>query len=57
MGISPFVEVIRRGKSIDTSLDRISQAVKRGKRLTEEIRQVTRSPQPALAAHPLVSPN
>src|SRR5687768_11789379 len=37
MGISPFVEVIRRGKSIDISLDHISRAVKRGKHLTEEI--------------------
>lgn len=43
MGISPFVEVIRRGKSIEISLDHISRAVKRGKRLTEEIVRFTRS--------------
>jgi CheY-like chemotaxis protein len=44
------VEVIRRGKSIDTSLDHISRAVKRGKRVTEEILRFTRSSQPRVAA-------
>jgi two-component system, cell cycle sensor histidine kinase and response regulator CckA len=49
MGISPFVEVIRRGKSVDTSLDHIGRAVKRGKRITEEILRFTRSSQPQVA--------
>lgn len=49
MGISPFVEVIRRGKSVETSLDHISRAVKRGKRITEEILRFTRSAQPQVA--------
>ncbi|MFL6246811.1 MAG: two-component system sensor histidine kinase NtrB [Thermoanaerobaculia bacterium] len=46
MGISPFVEVIRRGRSVETSLEHIGGAVKRGKRLTEEILRFTRSSQP-----------
>jgi PAS domain S-box-containing protein len=49
MGISPFVEVIRRGKSVETSLDHIARAVKRGKRITEEILRFTRSSQPQRA--------
>jgi two-component system cell cycle sensor histidine kinase/response regulator CckA len=46
MGISPFVEVIRRGKNIEASLDHIGRAVKRGKRITEEILRFTRHAQP-----------
>ncbi|HYC60978.1 MAG TPA: PAS domain S-box protein [Thermoanaerobaculia bacterium] len=46
MGISPFVEVIRRGKSVETSLDHIARAVKRGKRITDEILRFTRHEQP-----------
>ncbi len=42
MGISPFVEVIRRGKSVETSLDHINRALKRGKRVTEDILRFTR---------------
>jgi PAS domain S-box-containing protein len=49
MGISPFVEVIRHGKSLETSLDHIGRAVKRGKRVTEEILRFTRSSQPQVA--------
>jgi two-component system cell cycle sensor histidine kinase/response regulator CckA len=49
MGISPFVEVIRRGRSVETSLDHIGRAVKRGKRITEEILRFTRSSQPQVA--------
>ncbi|HEU4889661.1 MAG TPA: ATP-binding protein [Thermoanaerobaculia bacterium] len=49
MGISPFVEVIRRGKSVETSLDHIGRAVKRGKRITDEILRFTHSSQPQLA--------
>jgi two-component system, cell cycle sensor histidine kinase and response regulator CckA len=50
MGISPFVEVIRRGKSVETSLDHIGRAVKRGKRITEEILRFTRHVPPQRAA-------
>jgi two-component system cell cycle sensor histidine kinase/response regulator CckA len=50
MGISPFVEVIRRGKSVETSLDHIGRAVKRGKRVTEEILRFTRHAAPQRAA-------
>lgn len=57
MGISPFIEVIRRGKSIEISLDQISRAVKRGKRLTEEIVRLTRPENTALEARPLVPPS
>jgi PAS domain S-box-containing protein len=50
MGISPFVEVIRRGKSVEMSLDHIGRAVKRGKRITEEILRFTRHAPPQRAA-------
>ncbi len=45
MGISSFVEVIRRGKSVDKSLDYISRAVKRGTSITEKILRFARSEQ------------
>lgn len=48
MGISPFIEVIRRGRSVETSLEHISRAVKRGKRVTEQILRFTRAAQPEL---------
>lgn len=50
MGISPFVEVIRRGKSVETSLDQIGRAVQRGKRITEELLHITRTSQLQLTA-------
>ncbi|MFP5245129.1 MAG: response regulator, partial [Thermoanaerobaculia bacterium] len=50
MGISPFVEVIRRGKNVETSLDHIGRAVKRGKRITEDILRFTRPAQPVRVA-------
>jgi PAS domain S-box-containing protein len=46
MGISPFVEVIRRGRNIETSLDHIGRAVKRGKRITQDILRFTQPAQP-----------
>lgn len=46
MGISPFVEVIKRGKNVDASLEHIGRAVKRGKRITEDILRFTRPAQP-----------
>lgn len=49
MGISPFVEVIRRGKSVEASLEHIGRAVKRGKRITDEILRFTHSSQPQRA--------
>jgi signal transduction histidine kinase len=52
MGISPFVEVIRRGRNVDASLEHIGLAVQRGKRISETILRTTRSeePPPALDA-------
>jgi PAS domain S-box-containing protein len=50
MGIAPFVEVIRRGRNVDTSLDHISRAVKRGKRITQDILRFTQPAQPARTA-------
>jgi len=49
MGIAPFVDVIRRGRNVDTSLEHIGLAVKRGKRLSENILRITRSEQPPAA--------
>ena len=49
MGISPFVEVIRRGKNVETSLDHIGRALKRGKRVTEDILRFTRAAAPRIA--------
>jgi PAS domain-containing protein len=37
MGIAPFVELIRRGKNVDASLDHITRALERGKRVTAKI--------------------
>jgi len=50
MGISPFIEVLRRGRNIETSLDHISRAVKRGKRVTEDILRFTQPAEPARVA-------
>lgn len=46
MGISPFVEVIRRGRNVESSLDHIGRAVKRGKRITQDILRFTQPAQP-----------
>lgn len=50
MGISPFVEVIRRGRNMDVALDHIGRAVKRGKRITEDILRFTQPAQPVRTA-------
>jgi PAS domain S-box-containing protein len=50
MGISPFVEVIRRGRNVETSLDHIGRAVKRGKRITQDILRFTQPAQPMRTA-------
>jgi PAS domain S-box-containing protein len=49
MGISPFVEVIRRGRNVEGSLDHISRAVQRGKRITQDILRFTQPAQPVRA--------
>ena len=49
MGISPFVEVIRRGRNVESSLDHISRAVQRGKRITQDILRFTQPAQPVRA--------
>ncbi|HET8799116.1 MAG TPA: PAS domain S-box protein [Thermoanaerobaculia bacterium] len=50
MGISPFIEVLRRGRNIESSLDHIARAVKRGKRVTEDILRFTQPAEPARVA-------
>ncbi|HYH07882.1 MAG TPA: PAS domain S-box protein [Thermoanaerobaculia bacterium] len=51
MGISPFIEVIRRGRNnTDVALDHIGRAVKRGKRITEDILRFTQPAQPVRTA-------
>ncbi|HEX2832215.1 MAG TPA: PAS domain S-box protein [Thermoanaerobaculia bacterium] len=47
MGISPFVEVLRRGRNVESSLDHIARSVKRGKRVTEDILRFTQPAEPA----------
>ncbi|HEX7830541.1 MAG TPA: PAS domain S-box protein [Thermoanaerobaculia bacterium] len=49
MGISPFIEVLRRGRNVESSLDHIARAVKRGKRVTEDILRFTQPSEPARA--------
>ena len=50
MGISPFVEVMRRGRNIEAALDHVARAVKRGKRITEDILRFTQPAEPVRAA-------
>jgi two-component system cell cycle sensor histidine kinase/response regulator CckA len=50
MGISPFVEVIRRGRNVESSLDHIGRAVNRGKRITQDILRFTQPAQPVRTA-------
>ncbi|MBV9496778.1 MAG: PAS domain S-box protein, partial [Acidobacteria bacterium] len=53
MGISPFVELLRRDQSPERRLDcleHISKSVKRGKRITEEILRFTNPAEPVLDA-------
>lgn len=45
MGISPFAEVIRRGKNVEKATEHIQMAVARGKRITHEILRFTRPPE------------
>ncbi|MBV8519583.1 MAG: PAS domain S-box protein [Acidobacteria bacterium] len=48
MGISPFVEVIRRRpERAEFALDQVGRAVKRGKRITEDILRFTQPAAPA----------
>ena len=47
MGIAPFVDVMRRGKNIEVSLDHISRAVTRGRRITQDILRFTQPAEPA----------
>ncbi|HKR62963.1 MAG TPA: PAS domain S-box protein [Thermoanaerobaculia bacterium] len=55
MGISPFVEVMRRGRNVEASLEHIARAVKRGKRITEDILRFTQPAEPVRAAIDTVS--
>jgi PAS domain S-box-containing protein len=52
MGIAPFLDVIRRAQSpqkITTALDHIAGAVKRGRRVTQDILRFTQPGEPVLA--------
>ncbi len=58
MGISPFVDVIRRGGSkqrVETALDHIANAVKRGQRITGDILRFTQPAEPMRNRIDLVS--
>ncbi|HVS31001.1 MAG TPA: PAS domain S-box protein [Thermoanaerobaculia bacterium] len=53
MGIAPFADVLRREVSTErgvTAVDQISRAVKRGKRITQDILRFTQPAQPVLTA-------
>jgi PAS domain S-box-containing protein len=58
MGISPFVELLRRDQSPERRLDcleHIGKSVKRGKRITEEILRFTNPAEPVLDAVEVMS--
>jgi two-component system, cell cycle sensor histidine kinase and response regulator CckA len=46
MGMSPFLDLLRKGKSVETSLKHIGHAVARGRRITEDILRFTRPAEP-----------
>ncbi|HEX8616083.1 MAG TPA: PAS domain S-box protein [Thermoanaerobaculia bacterium] len=50
MGISPFVELVRRQRNVESSLDQIARAVVRGKRITQDILRFTQPAQPVRVA-------
>jgi PAS domain S-box-containing protein len=50
MGIAPFVELVRRGKNVDVSLEHIARAVKRGRRITEDILRFSQPAEPVRTA-------
>ena len=47
MGMSPFLDLMRRGKNVETALKHIGQAVARGRRITEDILRFTRPAEPS----------
>lgn len=47
MGMSPFVELLRRGKNPETALNHIGHAIARGRRITEDILRFTRPAEPS----------
>ncbi|MDQ3282302.1 MAG: PAS domain S-box protein, partial [Acidobacteriota bacterium] len=55
MGISPFVEVIRRGRNVHASLDHIARAVQRGRRITQDILRFTQPAQPVRTSFDVAS--
>jgi PAS domain S-box-containing protein len=50
MGISPFIEVIRRGRDVERAVEHISRTIKRGKRITEDILRFTQPAEPVRTA-------
>ena len=47
MGMSPFLDLLRRGKNVETALKHMGHAVARGRRITEDILRFTRPAEPA----------
>ena len=50
MGMAPFLELLRRGKNVETALKHMGQAVARGRRITEDILRFTRPAEPSRAS-------
>jgi two-component system cell cycle sensor histidine kinase/response regulator CckA len=47
MGMSPFLDLLRRGKNVETALKHMGHAVARGRRITEDILRFTRPAEPS----------
>ncbi|HYC90825.1 MAG TPA: ATP-binding protein [Thermoanaerobaculia bacterium] len=47
MGMAPFLDLLRKGKNVETALKHMGQAVARGRRITEDILRFTRPAEPS----------
>ncbi|HEX6083500.1 MAG TPA: ATP-binding protein [Thermoanaerobaculia bacterium] len=50
MGMSPFLDLLRKGKNVETALKHMGHAVARGRRITEDILRFTRPAEPSRAS-------
>ena len=50
MGMSPFLDLMRKGKNVETALKHIGHSVARGRRITEDILRFTRPAEPSRAS-------
>jgi PAS domain S-box-containing protein len=50
MGMAPFLDLLRKGKNVETALKHMGQAVARGRRITEDILRFTRPAEPSRAS-------